>query len=188
MTAMTNCRRGETDWRTLGLLGSLMSVWWGGSLANALAQQVDAVLTQSKGRIMVREGTISWRVHPLQVLQSGTVLEGEPEEMGGTVQAGLICSTGHWIWLENAEQWVVTEGACRRGTDVGISLYRDVRPQPGYVLAIAGAQVLPGEDRTSTNTDGVPVIISPRHTTLLEPRPRPSGGPRCPKRWNMRLL
>ena len=171
MTTTTKHRRGEPTWGVLALLVSLVGVGWGGFPVTSQASEVQAVLTRAAGHITVHQGGSLWRLHPYDKLSAGMVVQLKPE---GTrpARAALVCSTEHFIQLEGTPLWIVTEAACRQGQPLAVGTYRAVLPQVGRVVILDKFFVLqPPRGRETASTDDVPVLLSPRHTALMEPRP-----------------
>lgn len=131
-----------------------------------------ALLTQVRGDVTVAEMTGAGegtprRARPMQVLRAGAVVR---VPSGG--QAGLICSTEQWIDLSGELDWQVTEAACDQGRDLPAGTYQSMSPQAGRILSVEGSMVVEPVTREKESDYGrIPIVVSPRNTSLLELEP-----------------
>jgi hypothetical protein len=141
--------------------------------ANATPGGADltALLSQVRGDVTVVEtsgaGEQTARpVRPMQVLAAGATVR-----VPGGAQAGLICSTERWIDLAGPSDWQLAEAACAGGRDLPAGTFKSMAPKAGRILFGDIVEMQTVESQTKEKQDDygrIPVILSPRNTSLLE--------------------
>jgi hypothetical protein len=131
-----------------------------------------AVLSQVQGDVTVVEtgdaGDQATRVaRPMQVLAAGATVR-----VPAGAQAGLICSTERWIDLAGGLDWQLTEAACAQGRALPPGTFKSMAPNAGRILSLDGSMVVESQTKEKEADYGrIPVILSPRNTSLLELAP-----------------
>lgn len=138
------------------------------------AEDLTAVLTRVEGNITVRESG------PVRKGEPPPVRRGQPFQIvrGGDeirvpagARAGLVCSTDSWIALAGEEERLLTPEACRTGEALPPGTYARLAPRGGRLRSLQGALVLESLPRGVEEEAGLPIVLSPRNTAVLEPRP-----------------
>lgn len=138
---------------------------------------VTAVITQISGGVSIvgitavgenvsQEQLVRGAI-PMQILRAGEIVR---VPTGG--YAGLVCSTERWIGLDGETSWQLTEAACSRGRELPPGTYLSVVPHAGRIHTLKGSEVIERDTREKESYYGaVPVVLSPRNTALIDPRP-----------------
>jgi hypothetical protein len=145
--------------------------------SNPAGAGLTALLSQVRGEVTVVEtsgaGEQTTRpARPMQVLVAGATIR-----VGAGAQAGLICSTERWIDLAGPSGWQLTEAACTEGRDLPAGTFRSMAPKAGRILTLDGSDVIELKvvEAKTKEKEGdygrIPVILSPRNTSLLELTP-----------------
>jgi hypothetical protein len=138
-------------------------------------EDLTAVLTRVEGNVTVREsGPVRKgepppvrRARPFQILRGGDEIR-----VPAGARAGLVCSTNSWIALTGEGERRLTPEACRTGETLPPGTYARLAPRGGRLRSLQGAMVLESLPRGSEEeTAGLPIVLSPRNTAVLEPRP-----------------
>jgi hypothetical protein len=147
-----------------------------GVAAPVLPEDLTAVLTQFQGNVTVTEAAprrgraafpVPRPVRFLQIVGSGDALH-VPTGAG----AGFVCSTDRWVDLPGGKDQPLTQALCRAGKPLPPGTYRRLAPAAGRMVSLKRALVLEGETRGNEDEDfGVPILLSPRRTAVLGPRP-----------------
>jgi hypothetical protein len=133
-----------------------------------------AVLAELRGNVTIRETGVRRGAHPeprraqfLQIVRAGDEVN-LPAEAG----AGFVCSTDRWVEVNGNKSQRLTEDLCRSGKSLPPGTYRKLAPGAGRLRSIKNALVLEGDTRNGDEEDSaVPILVSPRNTTILEARP-----------------
>lgn len=129
-----------------------------------------AVLTRIEGQVTLSAQTrAEFRsVHhaaPRQVLRSGEIVH-----VPAGARLDLICSTDTLVSLQGPVEWTLGATACGQGRALPESSYRNLAPQAGRLLSKNGSLLLEFETRNWEGDLG-PILLSPRNTAVLDPRP-----------------
>ena len=131
----------------------------------ALLSQVQGDVTVVKTSDAGEQTTRAAR--PMQVLAAGVTVR-----VPGGAQAGLICSTERWIDLAGGSDWQLTEAACAEGRDLPAGTFKSMAPKAGRIVSLDGSMVVESQTKEKEGDYGrIPVILSPRNTSLLELAP-----------------
>lgn len=146
-----------------------------GLVSPAQPKELTAVLTQLQGTVTISE-TSPVRSRDLpprraQILQ--IVGAGDEIHVPAGAGAGFVCSTDRWVELPESQGQRLTEKLCRKGKPLPPGTYRRLAPAAGRMDSLKGAvNVLQGETRVPWDEGyGVPHLLSPRNTSVLEGRP-----------------
>lgn len=133
-----------------------------------------AVLSRVQGHVTVREeaprqrsaasGAPVRQARFLQIVRGGDGIH-VPADAG----AGLVCSNDRWIALPQGKESRLTADLCLQGKPLPPGTYKKLAPVGGRFQSIEGALVL--ERDTRVPGFGVPTLLSPRNTSLLDARP-----------------
>lgn len=152
------------------------SVFWVAILLAGAVHAADltAVLSQVEGNVTVKEeaprqrssnaGVPIRQARFLQIVRTGDEIH-VPAEAG----AGLVCSNDRWITLPQGMDSRMTRDLCLKGKPLPPGTYKKLAPVGGRFQSIEGAFVLGRSPRVPGF--GVPTLLSPRNTSLLEGRP-----------------
>jgi hypothetical protein len=139
------------------------------------AEDLTAVLTQVEGNITVRasgpvrkgEPPPVRRGQPFQIVRGGDEIR-----VPAGARAGLVCSMDSWLALTGEGERRLTPEVCRTGEPLPPGTYARLAPRGGRLRSLRGAMVLESLPRGSEEeTAGLPIVLSPRNTAVLEPRP-----------------
>lgn len=133
------------------------------------APELIAVVTRIDGGVTVAGTADRRKPRPARLFQA--VRRGETADVPPAGRAGLVCSTDHWIELVGPAHWTLTEAACRAGRPLPAGTFRSVALQGGRLLALRGAFVFERRTRGGEEDGEIPLVLSPRRTAVLEPRP-----------------
>lgn len=133
--------------------------------------ELTAVITQVRGRVTVTdesgEGAVAREVRPLQIVRADALLQ-----LAADAQIGIICASEHWIQLTGVNEWQLSEQNCQSGRLLPKGTYESAAPTKGRVVELAGSLVILELTRiTETDYGNIPVILSPRNTSLLDVHP-----------------
>jgi len=139
----------------------------------AASEELTAVLTQVQGNVTIAEATVTRgtseprRAQFLQIVRSGDAVN-----LPAGAGAGFVCSTDRWVEINGNKNQRLTEDLCRSGKPLPLGTYRKLSPGAGRLRSIKNALVLEGDTRNGDDEDfGVPILLSPRNTAILEARP-----------------
>lgn len=139
------------------------------------AEDLTAVLTQVEGNITVRASGPVRKGEPPPVRRGQPfqiVRRGDEIRVPGGARAGLVCSTDSWLALTGEGERRLTPEICRTGEPLPPGTYARLAPRGGRLRSLQGAMVLESLPRGSEEeTAGLPIVLSPRNTAVLEPRP-----------------
>jgi hypothetical protein len=152
----------------------LIAIFLAGAVRGA---DLTAVLSEVEGNVTVKEET-----PPRQTVRSGpsirlarflqVVRVGDEIRVPTGAGAGLVCSNDRWVSLSEGIESRLTKDLCLKGKELPPGTYRKLAPVGGRMPSIAGALVLERKTRAPEDEDfGVPLLLSPRNTSLLDPRP-----------------
>jgi len=129
-----------------------------------------AVLTQIEGQVTLSsESRAEFRsVRP--AAQHQVIRRGEIVHVPAGARVDLICSTETLVSLEGPRDWVLDVTACGRGLTLPEGSYRNSAPHAGRLLPKHGILLLEFETR-EWNWNLGPVLLSPRKTAVMNPRP-----------------
>ena len=140
----------------------------------ARAADLTAVLSEVQGNVTVQEeaprqrssdaGAPIRQARFLQIVRTGDEIH-VPAEAG----AGLVCSNDRWVTLSPGMESRLTQDLCLKGKALPPGTYKKLAPEGGRFQSIEGAFVLGRSPRVPGF--GVPTLLSPRNTSLLEGRP-----------------
>jgi hypothetical protein len=104
---------------------------------------------------------------PLETLRSGAILR-----LAADARATIVCFNNRFFQVTGGATVRVTGEWCQDGAPLpGGSLSR-VKPDAGRIRAVGGSLILVEEVREKEGDYGnIPIILGPRNTYLLEPRP-----------------
>jgi hypothetical protein len=148
-----------------------------GMAAPVLPEDLTAVLTQFQGNVTITEAAVPRRgraafplPRPARFLQ--IVGGGDALHLPTGAGAGFVCSTDRWVELPGGRNQPLTQALCRAGKPLPPGTYRRLAPAAGRMVSLKSALVLEGETRGTEDEDfGVPILLSPRRTAVLDPRP-----------------
>ncbi|HSS47800.1 MAG TPA: hypothetical protein VLX28_02530 [Thermoanaerobaculia bacterium] len=143
----------------------------------ATPEELTVVLTQVQGNVTIAEATVpsGTRAVPpeprrAQFLQ--IVRYGDTVHLPVGAGVGFVCSTDRWVEVNESKYQRVTEDLCRSGKPLPPGTYRKLAPGAGRLRSLKNALVLEGDTRGVGDEDfGVPILLSPRNTAILEGRP-----------------
>jgi len=125
--------------------------------------RVAAVLTSVAGSVTLGEPVR--RAADRQQVNAGEVIHVAPEG-----RAVLLCSTDRWIEIRGPADWALSAAACARGRAVPSGLYDTVAVEHGHIRFVGASGAIELDTRGDADPD-VPIVLSPRNTTLAEQRP-----------------
>jgi CHAT domain-containing protein len=99
------------------------------------------------------------------------MVKGEQIHLPPRSSVHLVCSTDKWIGLSGPLDWTLDGAACDRGGALPTGAYRSVDLSTGHLRTVAGTLELERATRQGEDQVMAPVLLSPRHTALLDPRP-----------------
>lgn len=143
----------------------------------AQPEERTAVFVEIQGNVTVAEATPPSRggprlaaVHRAQHLQAAKA--GDKVHLPRGAAVGLVCSNDRWIEITGPREQRLTERLCLVGKALPPGTYRRLAPAAGRMRSLGLAQILAGETRGLEDEDfAVPVLVSPRHTAVLDGRP-----------------
>jgi len=143
----------------------------GASAGSTPAAVISAVITQVHGTVTIAENSAAGqsvrRALPMQILRLGATLT-----IPTSGQVGLICSNERWISLTGEAAWQLTEAACSSGRPLPPGSYGNLAPETGRIRSVDTSKVLESSTRERERDYGaIPVVLSPRNTSLMNPRP-----------------
>ncbi|HYU31463.1 MAG TPA: tetratricopeptide repeat protein [Thermoanaerobaculia bacterium] len=129
-----------------------------------------AVMTRIEGQVTLSpEGREQFRSVRRAALRQ-VIRRGENVHLPAGARVELICSTENLVSLNGPMDWVLDATACGRGLVLPESSYQNSVPHAGRLLPRNGALLLEFETRNGDGNLG-PVLLSPRNTAVLDPRP-----------------
>lgn len=149
-------------------LGAILLLLAGRTAAQKPADPT-AVLIRIEGQVTLSPDSRAELRAVRRAAQRQVIRRGETVHVPAGAQATLVCSTETLVDLQGPLEWVLDAAACGRGLRLPESTYRYVAPQAGRLLPRRGVLLLEFETRGDENRG--PVLLSPRDTAVLEPRP-----------------
>lgn len=140
-----------------------------GSAAAQKPADLAAVLIRIEGQVTLSSDRPADLRAVRRAAQRQVLRPGETVHLPAGAQATLVCSTDTLVDLQGAREWVLDAAACGRGARLPEGSYRSVAPQAGRLLPRQGVLLLEFETRGDENRG--PVLLSPRNTDVLDPRP-----------------
>ncbi|MCE7981595.1 MAG: tetratricopeptide repeat protein [Caldilinea sp. CFX5] len=133
--------------------------------------ELTAVITQVRGRVTMTdeagEASALREVRPLQIVRAGALLR-----LADDAQLGIICASEHWIQLTGVNEWQLSEQNCQSGRLLPVGTYESAAPTKGRIVELASSLLIAERTRESeTDYGNIPVILSPRNTSLLDLQP-----------------
>jgi hypothetical protein len=127
-----------------------------------------ALLTQVRGQVTISdEGGTTRPAGPMQVLRPGTRVQ-----VPSGARLGLICADDHFVELTAGGEWQLSEAACGEGRELPTGTYQHMLPKAGRILDLEGSREVEAKTKEKEGDYGrIPVILSPRNTSLLELTP-----------------
>lgn len=127
------------------------------ALVTALAARVDGTVTVSPDVRVLRS-------HEL-------VLEGEKIRLPKGSRVVLLCSTDRWVSVAGPREWLLSGKACEVGTAVTPGAYRELAAEGGRIRAVGAGIAIEIETRTGQEATLAPILLAPRNTAVIDPRP-----------------
>jgi hypothetical protein len=162
--------------RTLPLLLAVFLATGGLPAAVPLrASVLTAVLTDVEGNVTIKEGPPRRRSTAVPVRRARFLQickAGDRINVPAGAGAGFVCSNDHWVSLPAGSDQPLTEDLCRKGEPLPLGTYQRLAPVGGRMRSVAGAMALERKTRGPEEEGfGIPILLSPRNTALLEGRP-----------------
>ncbi len=127
------------------------------ALVTALATRVEGTVTVSPG------------VRVLKAREQ--VRDGETVRIPKGSRVVLLCSTDRWVSIAGPREWLLSEKACEQGTAVTPGAYRELAAEGGRIRAVGAGVAIEIETRTDDEAALVPILLVPRNTAVVDPRP-----------------
>jgi hypothetical protein len=134
-------------------------------LASSAAPRLAACVISSDGPVTIGSGPGLRRGFPRQ-----PILAGEVFHVPAGVKATMLCSTDWLVIVTGPKEWTVDQKACRQGQALPGGSYDSVVVEGGRIRSIRSGMTVERDTRSDAATD-VPMVLSPRNTTVLDPRP-----------------
>ena len=131
-----------------------------------------AVVTEVTGTATVHEVSprggeaTRRRLKPLDLVPAGGAVS-----LPAGAALSILCSTEHLVRVRGPASWRADEAACREGRRQPVGTFATVVPERGRLVRF-GDQVALEMITRAGRLDGVPVLLSPRGTALIDPEPR----------------
>ena len=153
-------------------LGAILLLLGGRAAAQKpvdLTVDLTAVLIRIEGQVTLSPDNRTELRAVRRAAQRQVIRQGETVHVPAGAQATLVCSTDTLVDLQGPLEWVLDAAACGRGQRLPESSYRSLAPQAGRLLPRQGVLLLEFETRGDESRG--PVLLSPRNTAILDPRP-----------------
>ncbi|HEX4963447.1 MAG TPA: tetratricopeptide repeat protein [Thermoanaerobaculia bacterium] len=161
--------------RSRAALAILVTVAAATVAASARSEEVTAVVTQLRGEVTVAaappRGSRGPLPDPLRVRFLQIVRVGDEVHLPDGAGAGFVCSTDRWVEVSGGRNQKLTADLCRSGKLLPPGTYRKLAPGAGRLRSLESVYVLEGETRGGEEDFAVPIVVSPRHTAILDSRP-----------------
>lgn len=143
----------------------------------ARGADLTAVVSEVEGNVTVKEEAPRQRsAAPNPPIRHARFLQivraGDEIRVPTGAEAGLVCSNDRWVSLSEGIESRLTQDLCLKGKSLPPGTYRKLAPVGGRIPSIEGALVLERKTRAPGDEGfGVPTLLSPRNTALLDARP-----------------
>jgi hypothetical protein len=135
------------------------------------ATGLTAILTQLGGQVTLSRESQTELRFVRRATARQIVQQGEAVHLPAGAQATVICSTERLVRLAGPLDWTLQETACGRGLLLPQGAYRDLAAYAGRILPRQGVLLLELATRSAEPGLG-PVLLSPRHTAVMDAHPR----------------
>jgi hypothetical protein len=150
-------------------IGALLFLLASQSAAQGPAD-LTAVLLRIEGQVTLSSDRRAELRSVRHAAQRQVIRHGEIVHVPAGAQLELICSTDTLVSLKGPVDWPLDAPACGRGLALPESSYQNSAPHAGRLLSRKGVLLLEFETRTWGWGLG-PVLLSPRNTAVMNPRP-----------------
>ncbi len=126
-----------------------------------------AILTRFSGEVAVerRDGE-EVAATPLMALS-----DGDRVKLSGAARATVVCRDDRALEFDRSQR--MTDELCAQGTELPAGSFAIVEPRGGRIQPVAGSYEPASRTRElPEHYEQYPVVLSPRHTALLESRPQ----------------
>jgi len=139
-------------------------------------QRPTAMLIEIEGEVMVQQGAGSPSSATGRQLQPHLLpfplLEGDTVHVAENSSARIICRGDRELLATASKSLTISEALCQSGTPLPTGAFAAVLVWAGQPVPTARGEILQMPVRDHEEDYGyLPVILSPRHTALLDPRP-----------------
>ncbi len=148
-------------------------------------EKLTALLTQTRGNVTIMEGAVQPTTRggpsvPRRAQDFQVIRAGDEAHLPEGASLGFVCSTDRWVEIKGGKNQRLTADLCLSGKSLPPGTYYRLSPGTGRLRGIKNALVLEGDTRNGDEEDfGVPILLSPRNTTVLEARPTILWTPVC---------
>ena len=147
----------------------LFAIVFGLIAASSPVQGLEALVTWTDPEVTV-SGEITGVGQPTgqPLRQWDRLPEGTRIHLPTERKASLLCSSDHWIDLQDTSTWNVTPHSCARGRRLELGTYRRLTPRAGRYVTENNTMVRKRSVRSGT---AQAIMLSPRHSSVTEARP-----------------
>jgi hypothetical protein len=135
----------------------------------ALLALVTAMATKVEGTVTLSAAAKSGIVRVLKAREQ--IHEGETVSAPKKASVVLLCSTDRWVGVSGPRDWILDAKACAAGTPVTPGSYRELAAENGRIRSLARGVAIEIETRTDEEDELVPILLTPRNTAVVNPRP-----------------